>query len=213
MARCPVPIFLRESRDFAFDPAELEAKITRADQAADPQHAAQSDRGHAAAGGSRRDRRDPGAPSASLGVRRRDLFAARLCRRLRNPRHSPGHARPHDHLRRRVEDVGDDRLAHRLCRQPHHGAGVHALDHEHGFVRVADLAVGGARGGARTAGRRRRDARELSRAPGSHRRLAERGSRHHVQDAGRRVLCVAERHRGLPHHRLRRLGSVSQAAA
>ena len=44
----PVPIYLRESRDFAFDPAELEAKITPQTRAADPQHAAQPDRRHAA---------------------------------------------------------------------------------------------------------------------------------------------------------------------
>ena len=59
-----------------------------------------------------------------------------------------------------------------LRRQPRAGAGVHALDHEHRLVRVADLAVGGGRGDHRAAGRRRRDARELPRAPRPDRRPA-----------------------------------------
>ena len=73
----PVPIYLRESRNFAFDPAELEAKITPEDAPPDPQHAAESDRRHPRPRGPRRDRGDPARASAGLGVRRRDLFAPR----------------------------------------------------------------------------------------------------------------------------------------
>ncbi len=77
----PVPIYLREARDFAFDPAELEAKITAQTQllilntphnptggmlqAADLDAIAEILRRH---------------PQVWV-YRRRDLFAARLCRR------------------------------------------------------------------------------------------------------------------------------------
>ena len=106
------------------------------------------------------------AAPAGLGLRRRDLFAPALRRRVRSrsPR-SPGMLRAHDHLRRRVEDLGDDRLAHRLRRQPDAGAGVHALDHQHRIVRVADQPVGGGRGDQRSAGRGGGDARIVPRAP------------------------------------------------
>ena len=40
----PVPIHLREARDFAFDPAELETTDHAEDEAADPELPAQSDR-------------------------------------------------------------------------------------------------------------------------------------------------------------------------
>ena len=79
----PVPLYLREARDFAFDPAELEAKITPQTQAADPQLAAQPDRRHPAPARSRRHRRDPAPAPAGLGVRRRDLLAACVRRRVR----------------------------------------------------------------------------------------------------------------------------------
>ena len=161
----PVPIFLRESRDFAFDPAELEAKITPKTRLL--------------------ILNTPQNPTGGI-LRRADLDAiAEILRAIRRSGCSPtrsirgssydgafdslatraGHARAHDHQRRRVEDLGDDRLAHRLRRQPRAGAGVHALDHQHRLVRVADLAMGGGRGDHRAAGRRRRDARELPRAP------------------------------------------------
>ena len=165
----PVPIFLREARDFAFDPAELEAKITPKTRLLILNTPQNPTGGILDASRSRRDRRDPAPPSAGLGVRRRDLFAARVRRRVRFARDAARHAGAHDHQRRRVEDLGDDRLAHRLRRQPRAGAGVHALDHEHRIVRVADLAVGGGRGDHRAAGRRRGDARALPRAARPHR--------------------------------------------
>ena len=209
----PVPIFLRESRDFAFDPAELEAKITPQTkllilntphnptggmlQAADLDTIAEILSRH------------PHVWVFADEIYSRLAYAGAF-ETLATP---PGDARADDHLRRRVEDLGDDRLAHRLRRQSHPRAGVHALDHEHRFLRVADLAMGGGRGRARTAERRRGDARELSRAPRPHRRPAEHGARRYLQDPRWRVLRVAECHRGLPHHRMRRLGSLPQASA
>jgi aspartate/methionine/tyrosine aminotransferase len=61
----PVPIHLREARDFAFDPHEL---------------AAQPDRREPRAGRSGCNRRDPVPASADLGVCRRNLFAPLLRR-------------------------------------------------------------------------------------------------------------------------------------
>ena len=197
----PVPIYLREAREFAFDPADLEAKITPQTKLLILNTPHNPDGRHAARRRPRRDRGDPRAASAGLGVRRRNLLAPRLRRRVRFAREPAGDAGANDRLRWRFEDVGDDGLAHRLRRQPRAGAGVHALDHEHRFVRVADLAVGRRRGDLRPAGRRRGDARELPRAPRSHRRPPQQGARDHLQDARRRVLRVAERHRGLPNHR------------
>ncbi len=102
----PVPIFLRESRNFAFDPAELEAKIEPEDPAPDPQHAAEPDRRDPLEVGSRRDRGDPDPPSAGLGVRRRDLFAPRVRWAVRFDRDACGAFRAHDHQRRRAARPG-----------------------------------------------------------------------------------------------------------
>ncbi len=170
----PVPIYLRESRNFAFDPAELESKITPKTRLLilnTPQNPT---------GGilAREDldaiARDPAAASAGVGVRRRNLFAPGLRRPLRLAGHPARHAGAHGHQRRRVQDLGDDRLAHRLRRQPRAGAGVHALDHQHRVVRVADLAVGGRGRDHRAAGCRRPHARALSRAARPDRQAAER---------------------------------------
>ena len=181
--------------------------------APDPQHAAKPDRRHPRPRESRRHCRDPPAPPAGMDIRRRDLFAPRVRRALRLARHASRHAGAHDHQRRRVEDVGDDRLANRLCRQPRAGARVHALDHQYRILRVADFAVGGGGRDHRAAGRGRRDARELPRTARPHRAAVERRSRHHVRHTRRRLLCVAQRDRGVQAHRLRGLGSVSQAPA
>ena len=120
------------------------------DAAADPEHAAQPDRRPADARGPRGDRRGAAQASGGLGVRRRDLQQAGLRRRLRVDRDAARHARAHHHLRRRVEDLRDDRLAHRLHRERDARAGVHALDHQHRVVRLADQPVGGARGADRS---------------------------------------------------------------
>ena len=121
------------------------------DEAADPQLAAQPDRRQPETRRSRSDRRHPAHASAGLGLRRRDLFAPALRRRIRLARLAPRHARAHDHLRRRVEDLGDDRLAHRLRRQQDARAGIHALDHQHRVLRLADQPVGGGRSDQRAA--------------------------------------------------------------
>ena len=169
----PVPIYLREAREFAFDPAELEAKIT-------PQTKLLIlNTPHNPTGGMLRAA-DLDAIAAILARHPQVwVFADEIYSRLAyagpfdSLARAPGHAGAHDHLRRRFEDLGDDRLADRLRRQSRARAGVHALDHQHRFVRVADLAVGRGRGDHRPAGCRRRDARELPRAPRSHRRPAQ----------------------------------------
>ena len=148
----PVPIYLRESRDFAFDPAELEAKIT-------PQtRLLILNTPHNPTGGMLQ----PADLDAIAEILARHpqvwVFADEIYSRLAydgafdSLASAARDAGAHDHLRRRVEDLGDDRLADRLRRQPRAGAGVHALDHEHRLVRVADLAVGGA--SRRSPGRR-----------------------------------------------------------
>ena len=174
----PVPLHLREARDFAFDPAELEATDHAEDEAADPQLPRTT---RPAASSTAPDLEAIAAilqkHPAGLGLRRRDLLAPVLRGRVLLHRAAARHVRAHHHFRRRLEDLGDDRLAHRLRLQPGARAGVHALDHQHRLLRLADLAVGGARGDQRPAGRRRDDEEELSRAPGSDRRPAERGAR------------------------------------
>ena len=142
----PVPIYLREARDFAFDPAELEAKITPKTRLLI------LNTPHNPTGGIL-DRADLDAIAEILARHPQVwVFADEIYSRLvydgafDSLATRPGHARAHDHLRRRVEDLGDDRLAHRLRRQPRARAGVHALDHQHRVLRVADLAVGGGRG-------------------------------------------------------------------
>ena len=165
----PVPIFLREARDYAFDPAELEAKITAKTRLLilnSPQNPT----------GGVLSARDLDAiaeillhASAGLGIRRRDLLAAHLRRRVRFARAPRWHARAHRHLRRRVEDVGDDGLAPGLRRQSRARAGVHALDHEHRIVRIADLAMGRGGGDQRSAGLGGRHARAFPRAARSDR--------------------------------------------
>ena len=76
----PVPIYLREARDFAFDPHELEAKITAKTRLLilnSPHNPTGASLG---AADLRRDRRDPAPAPADLGLRRRDLFAIVLRR-------------------------------------------------------------------------------------------------------------------------------------
>ena len=209
----PVPIYLRESRDFAFDPAELEAKITAKTrllilntphnptggmlQAADLDAIAEILRRH---------------PQVWV-------YADEIYSRLAYAGAFDTLARRPGMQERTIISDGASKTwamtgwrigftANRVAR-----AGVHALDHQHRLLRVADFAVGGGRGDHRAAGCRRRDARELPRAARPDRRTAEPGARHLVQGAGRRVLRVAQRHRGVRDHRLPRLRSVSQAAA
>ena len=196
----PVPLYLREARDFAFDPAELEAKITPKTRLVI------LNTPHNPTGGILRGA-DLDAIAAILADHPQvwvfaDEVYSRLGlrRRLRVARRAAGNAGAHGDLRRRVEDLGDDRLAHRLRRQPRARAGVHALDHQHRLLRVADLAVGGAGGGDRAAGRGRRDAGELPRAPRPHRRPAERGAGHQLP---RRPAARSTRGRTSP----RRAGS------
>ena len=181
----PVPIYLRESRDFAFDPAELEAKITAKTrllilntphnptggmlQAADLDAIAEILRQH---------------PQVWV-------YADEIYSRLAYAGAFDTLARRPGMQERTIISDGASKTwamtgwrigftANRVAR-----AGVHALDHQHGLLRVADLAVGGGRGDHRTAGCRQRDARELPRAARPDRRTAEPGARHFVQ--GRRA--------------------------
>ena len=191
----PVPIYLRESRDFAFDPNELEANITANTRLLI------LNTPHNPTGGILK-RADLEAIAEIL--RRHPqiwIYADEIYSRLlydgefESLAALAGDARAHDHFRRRVEDLGDDRLAHRLHRQSHARAGVHALDHQHRFVRFADQPVGGGRGDQRAAGIGGRDARVVPRAPRPDRRTAQCGAGRDLQDARRRVLRVAQRHR------------------
>ena len=178
----PVPIFLRESREFAFDPAELEAKITPKTRLLILNTPHNPTGGMLQSSGPRRDRRDSARASAGLGVSRTRSTRASPTRARSTRWRAAGDAGAHDHLRRRIEDVGDDRLAHRLCRQPRAGARVHALDHQHRFLRVADLAMGGGRGDHRSAGcRRPRCAKRFLERRDLIVRPAERGSGRLVQ--------------------------------
>ena len=146
----PVPIYLREARDFAFDPAELEAKITPKTKLLILNTPHNPTGGMLQRRRSRRDRR-----RSSRGIRRsgcsptRSTRASSYAGAFDSLASRPGMLERTIISRRRVEDLGDDRLAHRLRRQPRARAGVHALDHQHRFVRVADLAMGGGRGDQR----------------------------------------------------------------
>jgi len=53
-----------------------------------------------------------------------------------------GHVRAQHHFGRRLEDLGDDRLAHRLHANPVLAPVFNALDHQHRVVRLADQPVG-----------------------------------------------------------------------
>ena len=79
----PVPIYLRESRNFAFDPAELEAKITPKTRLLILNTPHNPTGGILRAADLDAIADDPRPPSAGVGVRRRDLLAARLRRRVR----------------------------------------------------------------------------------------------------------------------------------
>ena len=96
---CRCRYILREAREFAFDPAELEAKITPKTRLLILNYAAESDRRHARPRRSRRDRGDP-----ARGIRRSGCSPTRSIRgscydgefdSLATPRR---HARAHDHL-------------------------------------------------------------------------------------------------------------------
>ena len=113
----PVPIFLREARSFAFDPAELEAKITPKTRLLilnTPQNPT----------GGILDHADLDAIAEILRAHPQVwVFADEIYSRLvydgklRFARDAPRHARADDHQRRRVQDVGHDRMAHRLRRE------------------------------------------------------------------------------------------------
>ena len=148
----PVPIHLHESRNFSFDPAELERLITPKTRLLILNYP------HNPTGGclSRKDLETiaagPEEAPPGLGLRRRDLFAPGVRQRILLHRPGAGHVRAHHHLRRRLQDLGDDRLAHRLHLEPAARAGLHALDHQHRVLRLADQPVGGGGGDQRAAG-------------------------------------------------------------
>src|SRR5205085_473060 len=72
---------------------------------------------------------------------------------------------------------------------------------------------GGGGGDQWAAGCRGAHAREFPRAPRLHRRPPESGSGREIPGPGRRLLCMAKCHRGLPPDRRRRLRGVPQAPA
>ena len=123
----------------------------------DPQHAAESDRRHPRPRGPRRDRRDP-----ARAIRRSGCSPTRSTRASSTTASSTRSRRAPGMLERTIISDGASKtwamtgwrigyVANRDAR-----AGVHALDHQHRVVRVADLAMGRGGGDHRAAGRRRR---------------------------------------------------------
>ena len=191
----PVPLVLRETDDFAFSIDELAARVTDADEARDPQLAAEPDRRRArprdARGGRGRPARQPG-----LGPLRRGLRPAAPRGRVRLDRDRAGDARAHDRPRQLLEDLRDDRLALRL-RGGARAAGraPHALPRQRDVVRAAVRAARRGRRAHRPAGRRRADAGRVPRAARPRRRRPRALPGRHLPRPARRVLRVPERDR------------------
>ena len=169
----PVPVQLQEDARFRLRSGGAGKADHAEDQTADPELPAQPDRRDFESCVARTDRQNPAQASAGLGLRGRDLLAALLRGGVFLHRAAARHVRAHHHFRRRLENLGDDRLAHRLRLQPGARAGHHALDHQYRLLRLADLAMGGGRGDQRPAGRRRDDEEELSRTKGFYFRFAQ----------------------------------------
>ena len=210
----PVPIHLHEVARFFFRPRGARTAHHAEDAAPDPQLPAQPDR-RPALDASELEEIAAGAEEAppGLGVRGRDLFAPGVSRRFFSIAQVPGM-----YERTIISDGASKTWAMTGWRigftsNPRAGAGVHALDHQHRVLRLADQPVGGGRGDQRAAGCRRGHEAELPRAARSDRRPAEPGAGREVPEAGRRVLRLAERHRGLPPASARRLRGVPQAPA
>ncbi len=209
----PVPIYLRESRDFAFDPAELEAKITAKTrllilntphnptggmlQAADLDAIAEILRQH------------PQVWVYADEIYSRLAYAGAFDTLARRPGMqertiiSDGASKTWAMTGWRIGFTANRVLAPVFTRW--------ITNTDSCASQISQWAAVEAITGPQDS--RQRDARELPRAARPDRRTAEPGARHFVQGAGRRVLRVAERDRGVRDHRLPRLRSVSQAAA
>ncbi len=105
---------------------------------------------HNPTGGSAEPRRPRGRSPRSCAPLRepvdllgRGLLGARLRRRVPQHRRGARDARAHDHRRLGVEDLRDDRLAHRLRGERRARAGLHALGHEHRLLPAAPEPVRG----------------------------------------------------------------------
>ena len=140
------------------------------------------------------DRRRDAAAPACLGHVGRHVRASGV-RRLQAATIAAGGAGaagPHGDDQRRVQDLCNDRLAHRLCRRARsadQGDGQHAGP---GDGRRVHCRPGGGGGGAgRAAGRRGRADRRLRAAPRHGGGDAERLPRHQLPQAGRRILRVS----------------------
>ena len=209
----PVPIYLREARDFAFDPAELEAKIT-------PQTKLLIlNTPHNPTGGML-DAADLDAIAAILERHPQVwVFADEIYSRLAYDGAFDSLASRPGMLERTIISDGASKTWAMTGWRIGYVANRALAPVFTRWITNTDSCASqisqwaARRGDHGSAGCRRRDARELPRAPRPDRRPAQHGARHHVQDARRRVLRVAERHRGLPDHRLRRFRGVPQAAA
>ena len=209
----PVPIYLREAREFAFDPAELEAKIT-------PQTKLLIlNTPHNPTGGMLRAA-DLDAIAAILERHPQVwVFADEIYSRLAYAGAFDSLAsRPGMQARTIVSDGASKTWAMTGWRIGYVANRTLAPVFTRWITNTDSCASQISQWAAVEAITGPQDAADAMRASFLERRdlivgLLNTVPGHHVQDARRRVLRVAERHRGLPDHRLRRFRSVSQAAA
>ena len=127
---------------------------------------------------------------------RRDLQRDPVRRRARFDRDLPGHEGAHDHPRRLLEDLRDDRLAARLRRDA--GRFAEVVDQADGQQQLLHLDGGAARrdrGADRPARRCQKDDRRVQGPARSDRGRAERDPGRHLPAAEGRVLRLPEHHR------------------
>ena len=174
----PVPIHLHESRNFSFDPAELERLITTKTKLLILNYPHNPTGGCLTRHGAGADRRDPAESIPQVWVYADEIYSrlvfegeffsiAQVPGMYERTIISDGASKTWAMTGWRIGFTSNPALAPR----------VHALDHQHRVVRLADQPVGRGRGDHRAAGRGGGDEEELPRAPRPDRRPAERGAR------------------------------------
>ena len=209
----PVPMFLREARNFAFDPAELEAKITAKTRLL-ILNTPQNPTGGVLRGG------DLDAIASILARHPQVwIFADEIYSRLVYDGSFDTLATREGMLERTIISDGASKtwamtgwrigyIANRAL-APVFTRWI--TNTESCASQISQWAAVEAITGPQTVSRRH--ARALSRAARTDRAPAQRRPRRDVQDAGRCVLRVAECHRSLPDDGLRGFGSAAQAPA